>query len=356
MRVLAALGLLIGPALTLAHHNSQSVSTEVASIESTTQQIRQLKQLVPVRVFFSSDRAFGAALVAQNHRDSPAAEIALAQRESLELGFLKPGDNLSRIIDGSLTGQVLGFYDYDLKRLYVRNSTNQLLGPGRYAIAHEYTHALQDQHYGLKKLLPDEWRLRYRNSDAISARHALTEGDAVTTQTLFIQRTYSAADVQALVKQQAGLRLPVLPTAIQREFDFAYDDTYGGVRFVSQLYQHGGMGAIDAAYRNLPNSTYVIMYPDAYRNGWRPSDVILHSVRGFSGWRQTDDDVFGAFGYHLLLWQSLPPSHRRQRYQNLPRRPLCFPRERKPGPHVMQVGMGHRCGGEHRQKGAIGGF
>jgi hypothetical protein len=65
------------------------------------------------------------------------------------------------------------------------------------------------------------------------------------------------------------------------------------------------MAAVDDAYARLPSSTYEIMYPDAYLKRWKPVSVRLHGVQGFAGWTQTDDDVFGAFGYHLLLWQFL---------------------------------------------------
>jgi hypothetical protein len=65
------------------------------------------------------------------------------------------------------------------------------------------------------------------------------------------------------------------------------------------------MGAVDAAYRRLPSSTYEIMHPHAYVSHWRSVAITLHSVLGFSDWKLVDDNVLGALGYELVLWEYL---------------------------------------------------
>jgi hypothetical protein len=277
---------------------------QLAVIERETQSIRGLRQLHPVKAIFPSNAGFNKALNAENRRDNPPAVLDLGKRESVELGELPPGANLRRILFQGLSAQVAGFYDYRRHILYVRAGSQAFSPAWRWTIAHEYTHALQDQHYNLGKLLPDNSASTYKNSDAIGARHALTEGDAVTTQTLFIYKTYSKADMQALDIAQAHLpKTPPVPRSIERGFNFPYTT---GVNFVTKLYTTGGMAAIDAAYRRLPASTYEIMHPNAYLKHWAPATVTMHGVGGLSGWKQMDDDVQGCFGYDLLLWQYLP--------------------------------------------------
>ena len=296
--------LLIAPASALGSTTRTSVTQEVTGIEHTTVQIRHLSPIHSVKARLLADKAFDAALTQELHRDNPDAEIDLGQREMVLLGLLKKTDSYRKIIFQNLGSQVLGFYDYHNKVLYVRNHANQLFGPRRYTIAHEYTHALQDQHYGLQKLMPNEMPLKYRNSDAVSAHHDLTEGDAWNLQTLFIYRTYSRKDIDALIQldSQPDHSAP-LPKSVYRDFYFPYTTGY---EFVHRLYQQGGMAAVDAAYRRLPSSRYEIMHPSAYQKGWRPVDVSLHGVSGFADWKQVDDDVEGAWGYQLLLWQYLP--------------------------------------------------
>lgn len=273
---------------------------QLRSIEAATQQLRGIKPTHPVRALFPSDREFNAVVDGDLRRDNPNWAIDIAQRESYVLGLLKRGQSLRRITFQGLDSQVIGLYDFHSKTLYVRQHSDQAFKLERYVIAHEYTHALQDQHWHLARLLPDQYALRYRNSDAVSAHHALTEGDAVNTQTLYINRTYTRREVSRLVAYESTLKQPALPRAIQRQFYFPYTT---GVSFVQALYRHGGMRAVNAAYARLPSSTYEIMHPNAYLRGWRPTPVRLHGVRSFEGWKQVDDDVFGAFGYTLLIWQ-----------------------------------------------------
>jgi hypothetical protein len=199
------------------------------------------------------------------------------------------------------SAQVIGLYDPQVKTLYVRSHGKAALGIDRHVIAHEYSHALQDQYYNLKKLLPDQTALSYRNSDMVSARHALTEGDAVNTEELYIYKTYSSQELSALARSESQPSPgPRLPPAIERELLFPY--TYGR-NFVRTLYHRGGMSMVDAAFHHLPGSTYEIMHPTAYLKGWKPATVSLHGVQGMTDWKQVDDDVFGAFGYNLVLRQ-----------------------------------------------------
>ena len=276
---------------------------QLTRIELTTAQIRRLSPRRAVRARFLGSRDFAATYDAELLRGATDRDIAVADCELMLLGLLTKSDNLRSILFSGSAAQVVGFYDYHAKVLCARGTGNVLFGTQRYVIAHEYTHALQDQHYSLLKLLPDQGPLAYRNSDSVVAYHALIEGDAVNLGDLYFGRTYNAANLVALDKLAIQpAKGPVIPASIERKFLFPYT---GGVGFVHDLYRRGGMNAIDAAYRRLPGSTYEIMYPSPYLVHWTPIPVTLHHVRGFDAWHQTDDDVWGAFGVDLMLWQFL---------------------------------------------------
>lgn len=279
-----------------------SEQRKLARIETTTQQIRGLKALHTVRAVFPSDNAFDADVNREMRRLTPESDVQTAQREYVLLGLLARGANLHKILFQNATSQVIGLYDRHQRVLYVRNRGNVALGIERWSVAHEFTHALQDQHFNLRRLMPDNPGT-YRNTDATGAHHALTEGDAVLTQLLYRQATYTGREIRDLSNYESRMPAQPLPRAINRQFEFPYTT---GVTFVEDLYYRGGMKAVDAAYRRLPSSTYEIMHPNAYLAGWRPVPVALHRVQGFSGWKRTDDDVFGAEGYQILLWQFLP--------------------------------------------------
>lgn len=280
--------------------------TQLASIESTTEKIRHLTHTSSVKVEFPSNAAFDSLLTAEMHRDDPDSEIALAQKEMVLQGLLGPRDDLRRLTLQGLGSLVLGFYDPHHRALYVRNQPDLLSGPARSTVAHEYTHALQDEHYHLLKLTPSLINVKYRNSDALVAHHALTEGDAVNTQYLYIFKTYSAQDLAGLTKMQSQTPAgPALPKALQSLFYFPYTT---GLTFVRKLYQLDGMRSVDGAYARLPSSTYEIMHPTAYLNHWKPVKISLHAVEGFAAWQVIDDDVYGALQYDVLMRQYLPGS------------------------------------------------
>jgi hypothetical protein len=291
---------------TSASRHSKSAAAEISRIEQATESIRLLVHKRPVRVVFERSPAFNASVQSSFRGSTPESEITLGQKELVLLGWIKRTQSYHKIVFQGLTNQVLGLYEPRQQALYVRSDDNEALGIRRDAIAHEYTHALQDQYFNLRKLLPDQGKLTYRNSDRIAAIHALTEGDAVTTQLLFISKHYSPGEYREWAKlQQAPVKGPSLPKAIYRDFYFPYDD---GLNFTEKLYLNGGIRAINRAYRRLPQSTYEIMHPSAYLRGWKPAAVKLHHVRGFGHWKQLDDDVMGAFGYKLMIWEYLDKS------------------------------------------------
>lgn len=280
---------------------SLSRSAQLRQLETQERQIRGLTQLHPVKATFLGPRAFKALITAQLKRDDPPSEIAIGQRELVEIGFLNPGQSYRKIVFSGLSAQPIGLYDDTTRTLYVRNQNGQAFKLERYVIVHEYTHALQDQHWNLRRVLPDDLKQTYRNSDALVAHRALVEGDAVTTQTIYINRSYTPAEFKAMIAYESKLSSGTkLPWAVSKDFYFPYTT---GVQFVQTLLAKGGMTGINSAFSRLPSSTYEIMFPSAYLSGWKPVAVTLHRVAGFGGWKQVDDDVFGAFEYELLLAQ-----------------------------------------------------
>ena len=271
----------------------------LVQLEALTQKIRHLTPLHPVAASFLPNSQFDTVVQTNMKRGETDAQLEISRRESVLLGLLSPTADYHKILFQDVTSHVLGLYDYYTQKLYVRSSPDKVFGVDRYAIAHEYTHALQDQHYSLKKLMPDQSAVSYRNSDAETAHHALLEGDAVNTQYLYISKAYTPQEIRALINEPTAATNP-LPKALEREFDFPYTTGY---QFVQSLYRSGGMTGVDAAYHRLPRSSYEIMHPSAYFNHWHPANVTLHAVAGMGDWKQVDDDVNGAFGLDVILWQ-----------------------------------------------------
>ena len=85
------------------------------------------------------------------------------------------GADLFQIVSALYSEQVVGFYDSDKEEMFVSSNSPQLDFNSKSTFAHELTHALQDQHFDLDLLLPED----SDNDDLDRAKRALVEGRCV---------------------------------------------------------------------------------------------------------------------------------------------------------------------------------
>jgi hypothetical protein len=158
---------------------------------------------------------------------------------------------------------VLGFYDPETAE-FVVVSDGALLDPAaQWTHAHEFIHALQDQHYDLDALYDDSL-----DSEARAAVRALAEGEAELVQYLYLfEGDYFTQQEVAAIMANTGAAdrrfLNAFPPILIKSLSFPYTS---GVDFVLDLYRDGGFAAIDAAWRDPPRSTEHILHPERYRS------------------------------------------------------------------------------------------
>ena len=104
--------------------------------------------------------------------------------------------------------QVIGYYDQKVKALFVRNDGTALSPTAKETLAHEYIHALQDQHFDLEKMLPED----STDDDKDTATRSLVEGDATVGGILFAQSHFSPSEYQSIMTT-AQMRTPACLTA-----------------------------------------------------------------------------------------------------------------------------------------------
>jgi len=128
---------------------------------STEQQVAQIVQFVENArghefvttpdVEFLSDAAFRAEVLASV--SAAEADVDRAQVAFTALGWITPGTDLYEKYKIAFGGGVVGFYDPVTKVLKVRGTS--LTPYRREVIAHELTHALDDQIFDLDDIAPD---------------------------------------------------------------------------------------------------------------------------------------------------------------------------------------------------------
>ena len=272
-----------------------------ARIESQVQQIRGLTARVTVDPVILDQKALDAALRAQFDRDNPAAVLAAAQRVDRALGLIPADASLKELELQLLSGQVIGFYDPETKKMSVKSVSGALGVSEQITFAHEFDHALQDQEFDLSRLgidKPDE-------GDRSLARLALVEGDATILMSDWAQTALTPVQLlqylaQANVSEQTAT-LAKLPAALKAQLLFPYTS---GVTFVQGLENKGGWDAVNQAFAAPPDSTEQILHPEKYVAREAPVKVALPAdlaTRLGAGWAVEFQDTFGEFGLRTWL-------------------------------------------------------
>ena len=91
---------------------------------------------------------------AQFRAENPPAEIATSQATLVAMGLLPAGTSLGDMYVSLLGSQVAGYYDPTTRQIYVVARTGRIGAIEKVTFAHEFTHALQDQNFGLRGSRP----------------------------------------------------------------------------------------------------------------------------------------------------------------------------------------------------------
>ncbi len=228
--------------------------------------------------------------------DEPEAFTPGDERLLVALRLAPEDVDLAALVERLYREQVLGLYVPEEATLYVRSAPGPRSPAVEGTTAHEIVHALQDQHFDLR-------RLRRRTEDdpeASAAASALVEGDAVLTQQLWSQAHQSEQERQRARAETAaagGSALDDAPQYVRAALYFPYVE---GARFVAALHAAGGYSLVDDAFADPPTTTEQVLHPDRYRAGEPalPARVTGHPGEG---WRRDTDYPFGQFDLSQLL-------------------------------------------------------
>ena len=281
-----------------------SLAVAIPKIELFVEESRghRFKRHVPVTPL--SNKAFVAAL---RKADGPGSNDPNADASSKALHLLPAGlPSAGGREPDSAFADIVGFYDFRSKALYVRGTTlNPLV---QSIVAHELTHALDDQYFDLKHV-----QSLGKNSDQSEAILSLIEGDA-----RFVENSFSAALVPARKAQQDAERAAYLtdaasaapvsdipdPFVLELFALFPYEL---GSNFITALHGEGGPATIDAAFAKPPTSTLQILDPDGhFVERIDAVKVPAPSYPKSPGTKVIDRDTLGTLGLASVLAEGHP--------------------------------------------------
>jgi hypothetical protein len=276
----------------------------------------------------------------------PAQKAADQGRAMVALGFAPEGFDLRAATEEALVTQVAAYYDTKARTFRVVESTRKKEGeePGgdEIVIAHELTHALQDQQFDLELFNGERARELGRDDDEQLARRFVVEGEATFMMFAHALGRGAGADIHLGPFAVAGLRMMVamasaadlvelmamshrgsgakaldedtraeieavarLPLYLTLTMSEPY---FKGAQLVSDVWAAGGWPAVDGLFRQPPQSTEQALHPREKLLGERDRPVRvrlpaspppLPPARGAP--RLLETDVLGELGWRIYF-------------------------------------------------------
>jgi hypothetical protein len=193
-------------------------------------------------------------------------------------------------IDAYQQGQVLGFYNSQNEEL-VYTGDAELNRIEQFVLAHELTHAIDDQHFDLDRL---DGLAGSCQEERFQAALGIVEGSANHFATQVLIR-FPIEEIGSIPGDGAG-EVPPFIVEIQ-----AYPYTTGQ-RFADALSDANGPSAIDEALETFPTTTEQVMHPTKFPHEVGESlDVPDFAPTFGEDWRDLDAMVVGELWLKALL-------------------------------------------------------
>src|SRR5215471_13196451 len=222
-------------------------------------EITGLKLLAPLKKSLRSREEIRAYVVKQmNEEKDPAARYADA-RSAEAFGLLPKEFDLDTFMVNVLTEQIEGLYDPKNQEFYIADWSP--VSDQRMVMAHELTHALEDQHFHI-----EAWSRAARpNDDAELARDAVLEGSAMAAMVDYLMagtgrslKDLPEFDPSMLFDQLDMQNTPALKSAPPFLKDSLIFPYISGLNFSAAVLKNSGWPALAGVFERPPASTHEI--------------------------------------------------------------------------------------------------
>lgn len=289
----------------------ERLEAATAEISRQVEELRGAKFQRPVKVQMSDTKSLRAyiekreaemASPARLHRDECAAKL---------LGLVAPDLDLRAFELEILESQVGGFYDPKSDTFFLMDG---LKGAGaRIILAHELTHALDDQLFDLDKALTAANEV----TDAELTIRSVIEGSGTNLMYRWLNaygKDIPMADLEAFTEMGADV-LKRAPPLLWKPLLASYSAgdsflarTSGGLNLTQKAAESSD---VDHAFREPPRSTEQILHPDAYwKDAERDEPTRVEYEAGVipAGWTELAQDTLGEM---VLALATTPPAERK---------------------------------------------
>jgi hypothetical protein len=280
-----------------------------AAAEEVLQQMSEitgLKLRTPLKKTLRSREEIRAYVIREMDEEKNPAERYAGARSAEAFGLLPKGFDLDNFMVALLTEQIAGLYDPKAHEFYIADWIP--LSDQRMVMAHELTHALEDQHFNI-----EPWVKAARpNEDAELAREAVLEGSAMAAMVDYLLQGTGRSlkdlpDIDPAMFLGDLASTPTMakaPPFIRDALVFPY---LAGLQFSVAVLKGKGWEALPGIFERPPASTQQILHPGIYRAGTAAPEVKLPVIDKMLGsdWSKLEENLLGEFGWKEVLKQFL---------------------------------------------------
>jgi hypothetical protein len=235
-----------------------------------------------------------------------------------KFGLLPRTFDLHSYLIKLLTEQVAGYYDEKTKTMNLLDWV--ALDMQKSVMAHELTHALQDQSFDLEKMSKHDeeiekkgltdLRALIKNDEESTCRSAVMEGQGMIVLIDYmlapsgssVAKSPQFVDLMlnSMEKDKSSPVFDNAPLLLQEELIFPYRH---GMRFIKDMLVAGGKKlAFTQLLEHMPETTREIMEPDEYLAGHRVATLFLPDVKFLNtGYEPYDAGAVGELDVNILL-------------------------------------------------------
>jgi hypothetical protein len=262
------------------------------------------------------------AYLTKHMKDEDVKRLQRSELVLKKFGLLPRDFDMEKLLVALLREEVAGYYDPKTKTVNLLDWVP--MEEQEPVLAHELTHALQDQSIGLEKWMKkgdrdlgqikkDPTPQDIENDEMNDAREAVVEGQAqaIMFEYALAPAGRSLADSPDLVEAMeadtttgtsATKVFNDAPIFIKESLTFPY--TYG-MEFVIKLLQKGGkQKAFADVLANPPHTTRQVMQPETYMSGEKIDPMrVPEFSRDFKNYQKFDIGAMGEFDVAVLVEQ-----------------------------------------------------
>ena len=245
----------------------------------------------------------------ENLRQEYTPEELHFQEAALKaFGLVASDFDLAKFLITFYTEQAAGFYDPRRKTMCIADWVGRDMQ--ELVLAHELTHALQDQSFDIDKFVHAD----RGNDDASNARQAVVEGYATAAMMQRMLGDTALASLPSLAPWMEGVihqQMEEFPAFSSAPFFFRFQALFpytAGMGFMQAGLKQGGWQALQQVFINPPKTTKEIFEPRLYFEHQHLPEVSLPPPPALSHvphLKQLGQNSMGQMGYYSLLGQFL---------------------------------------------------